>query len=289
MFRCSYIVLIRNNEASIAKLVDSLKKIRGDFRKEYIFVDDGSSDDSLSLLKKEVNDLPRTTIITQEPQGPSISVNKALSLASGDYVHFVEGSEELLPESTSLLMDACVKLGTEVAIGLVSKNPQQKYTPTRIQKIIENPIYDILSGKKGIVRNLGKSGTIINTKLLDKVEGADSSIYTQNMSLSLRCAKYTKFAILDDYVTINSTDKENTEIKFTTYNNLKAIHNFARENPEICSKYVSQMLSCLARESINFIDRAKLRAQFFLTKFIINTTSLEQVLKLYKAELDKLF
>jgi hypothetical protein len=186
-------------------------------------------------------------------------------------------------------MDACVKLGTEVAIGLVGKTLPQNYTTTGMQKIIENPIYDILLGKKKVVRNLGKSGTIINTKLLDKIEGADSSIYTQNMSLSLRCAKYTKFAILDDYVTINSADKDNIEVKFTTYNNLKAIYNFARENPEICSKYTSQMLSCLARESINFMDRAKLRAQFFLTKFIVNTTSLDQVLRLYKAELDKLF
>ncbi|MEA0971755.1 Glycosyltransferase family 2 N-terminal domain protein [Candidatus Megaera venefica] len=66
MLRCTYIVLIHNNESNIAKLVDSLKKIVGNFRKEFIFVDDGSTDNSLNLLKAEVNDIPRTTIITQK-------------------------------------------------------------------------------------------------------------------------------------------------------------------------------------------------------------------------------
>ena len=50
MLRCTYIVLICNHESNIPDLVDSLKKISGNFRKEFIFVDDGSVDDSLNIL-----------------------------------------------------------------------------------------------------------------------------------------------------------------------------------------------------------------------------------------------
>ena len=38
MLRCTYIVLIHNNESNITKLVDSLKMIAGNFHKEFIFV-----------------------------------------------------------------------------------------------------------------------------------------------------------------------------------------------------------------------------------------------------------
>jgi glycosyltransferase involved in cell wall biosynthesis len=118
MLRCTYVVLINNYEDNIVNLVNSIKELSGNFRKEFIFIDDGSTDNSLSILKSSVNDLPRTTIITQDNQGPSISINKALDLVTGDYVHFVEGDEILHPDSSVVLIDSCIKFGTQVAIGI---------------------------------------------------------------------------------------------------------------------------------------------------------------------------
>ena len=183
MLRCTYIVLIYNNESNITKLVDSLKMIAGNFHKEFIFVDDGSTDNSLGLLKAKVNDLPRTTIITQEMEGPTVSVNKAISLATGDYIHFVEGDEVLQVNSTSLLMESCLKLGVEVAIGHVAQTISASSKSSGVWRIVQNPINEILLGKIDRVREVGRSGSVVHNKLLDRIAKADSSIYTQNMSL----------------------------------------------------------------------------------------------------------
>ena len=41
MLKCSYIIIIHNNENTIAEVVDSLKEINGNFKREFIFINDG--------------------------------------------------------------------------------------------------------------------------------------------------------------------------------------------------------------------------------------------------------
>lgn len=288
MLRCTYIVLIHNNESNITKLVGSLKSIVGNFRKEFIFVDDGSTDNSLKLLKAEVNDIPRTTIITQEAQGPSVSINKAISLATGDYVHFVEGDEILQPDSTSVLVESCLKLGTEVAIGHIAKTMSTSSKLAGACRIIQNPINEVLLGKISVMRNIGRSGSVVHSKLLDKIGKADSSIYTQNMSLSLRCAKYSKFALLEENVTTVVDRQHNSDNKFSSYNNLKSIYNFSKENPEIFSNLTSELLMALSKESLGRADKVNYAIKSLARKYI-KSTSLSSVLSFYKLELEKLF
>jgi glycosyltransferase involved in cell wall biosynthesis len=268
--------------------VDSLKMIAGNFHKEFIFVDDGSTDNSLSLLKTKVNDLPRTTIITQEMEGPTVSVNKAISLATGDYIHFVEGDEVLQINSTSLLMESCLKLGVEVAIGHVAHTISASSKSSGVWRIVQNPINEILLGKIDRVREVGRSGSVVHNKLLDKIAKADSSIYTQNMSLSLRCAKYSKFALLEDYVT-TAVDRQNDfDRKFRSYNNLKSIYNFSKENPEIFSNLTAELLAALSAESVKRLDKINYAIKSLVGKYV-KSTSLDGVLTLYKLELEKLF
>lgn len=75
----------------------------------------------------QYKDLPKTIIITQETFGPTISINKAVSLSTGD-LQFVEGDEIIHPNATSVLIDACTKLRTQVALGLTtSKGYLEEY------------------------------------------------------------------------------------------------------------------------------------------------------------------
>lgn len=288
MLRCTYIILIQNNQDSIPRLVESLKKINGHFRKEYIFVDDGSSDSSLSLIKQSVNDLPRSTIITQEIQGSTVSINKALSLATGDYVHFVQGGEILHPDSTEVLMHACINMGTEVAIGLYTDQDISNRKIKNHIKVVDNPISEILANRDTPLKQLGNAGSLAHAGLIDRVGGPDRSIYTHNISLSLRCAKYTKFVLVEDFVTIFKCDDKNQESNFVSYNCLKSIYNFARENPEIAGKQIPELLKALSRQSGELIRKMSFSLQSTTSKYL-KTITLERVLNLYKKELNRLF
>lgn len=288
MLRCTYIVLIQNDEDNILDLVNSLKKVDGNFRKEYIFVDDGSTDESLSILKMAVNDLPRTTIITQSNQGPAVSINKASNLATGDYIHFVEGSEILHSESTSVLLESCLNFGAQVVLGGVAPNAFVEKKITEEGYLIEKPIESILLWKSPDICRIGKSGTLVSRDLLDKVGKADNSVYSQNMSLSLRCAKNSKFAYVPADITYIASKKPSEDAKFTAYNNLKSIYNFAKSNEEFFSKLVPQLLKSLSRQMISKGDQVGYSLKSFTSKYL-KTSNLRSVLEAYKKEIDKLF
>jgi glycosyltransferase involved in cell wall biosynthesis len=288
MLRCTYIVLINDNQNNIARLIDSLKKINGNFRKEFIIVDDGSKDDSLGKVKQLVNDLPRTTIITQETLGPSISINKALSLATGDYIHFIDGGEITHPRSTEILIAACKNFGADVAFGRVPKGHSASNELGKNYRLVQEPIKEILDNKLPEIRNIGKSGSIVCHKLLEKIGKADSGVYTQNMSLSLRCAKYSKFVFVDETVSVITDEKEHPESKFESYNTIKSIYNFAKNHPEICTNLVPLLLKTLSREATGHGTWANYSLKSLLSKYV-KTTPLGDVLALYKTELDKLF
>lgn len=288
MLKCTYIILIKDNQDNIVRLIDSLKKINGNFRKEFIIVDDGSKDTSLSIIKQLVNDLPSTTIITQQTLGPSISINKALSLATGDYIHFIEGEEIIHPESTGILIEACKNLGADVAFGKVSKGYSVDAKLSKNFNLIQEPIKQILDNKLSEIRNIGKSGSVVCHNLLEKIGKADSGVYTQNMSLSLRCAKYSKFVFINEVVSVMPDKKEYQDSKFESYNTIKSIYNFAKNHPEICANLVPWLLKTLSREATGLGIKTNYSLKSLVSKYI-KTTSLTEVLVLYKTELDKLF
>jgi len=293
MFKCTYIVLLNNNEDNIPHLINSLKKLEGSFLKEFIIIDDGSKDNSLNIVKNAVTDLPKTTIITQENQGPAVSINKAVMLANGDYIHFVEGDEILHPLSTDIMIDACGKLGAEVAcykleLSEKSFNSKEKdISPD--QKLITTPLQEVLINKIPAIRNIGGSGSLVTRKLLEKIDRADSSIYSQTMSLSLRCAKYSNFAFINNVLSRKRKSSQTREPKFESYNNLRSIYNFASNHKEIFQNLNSELLYNLSLKT----STKKAKIEFYLrsawAKYFKKSTSLDQVLELYKKEYEGLF
>jgi len=173
MLQCTYIVLLNNNESNISLLIKSLKEISGSFRKEFIIIDDGSKDNSLELVKLAANDLPRTTIITQKNQGWAININKAITLANGDYIHFVEGSEVLYPESTKIMIDSCLQFNAEVSCANTREIKNEKKLNFKKKfflepKLIQSPINEILLNQIPALRNIGGSGTLVKDLSLKK-------------------------------------------------------------------------------------------------------------------------
>ena len=57
---------------------------------EIICIDDGSTDNSLEILKRYAEKDKRFIVISQDNQGPGIARNNALKIARGDYIVFVD-------------------------------------------------------------------------------------------------------------------------------------------------------------------------------------------------------
>ncbi|WP_316354901.1 glycosyltransferase family 2 protein [Candidatus Trichorickettsia mobilis] len=290
MLKCSYVVLIFNNENNIQKLVHSLQSIVGNFRREFIFIDDGSTDNSLKILKQSIATLPKTTIISQQNIGPALSLNKAINLVDGDYVHFVQGFEILQPESTIKLINCCETMTASVAIGRSSTSfseTKSSNRPSYIQ-VRTCPIKEILEHSPQASRNVGLSASLVRLKLLEQINGADDLVYNCNMSLSLRCAQYSKFAFIDEVISITENiTKSEAQLMFETYNNLRAILNFVQTNPEFCQSYKSSLLLALSNELKTIQAKCSYYLKYLLSKWF-NNANLEQIINYYEQELAKL-
>src|SRR5712691_12184448 len=73
-------------------------------RKEIIVVDDGSRDDTRTIVEAFAGDGVR--VVTQDNQGAAAARNKALSLSSGDYLQWLDADDLLAPDKVAAQMQA---------------------------------------------------------------------------------------------------------------------------------------------------------------------------------------
>ena len=290
MLKCSYILYVHNNEETISKVIDSLTKINGNFRREFIIIEDGSTDNSLYIIKNHIKSLPRATVITQEHTGSAISINKALNLIKSDYVHFVSAMYETHPDETAKLIDACAQHNTEVAF--YSNPHHKKSAKDKTIEIIDTPVKEILTSNRfSNIRNIGEASSLISFNLLLKVDGADEEIYTLYPSLALRCAVSSKFACLfkdEERVAKEQAISQQALLNFNHYNELLAVYNFIRDEPKVAENYIRELIYNLyqsaygLKQKLNFLR--KYSAARYLGKY-----NLDKVKEWYFIELKKLF
>lgn len=88
----SLIVPCQNFSKYLPELVNSIEKqeiLKNEFDYEVIFVDDGSTDNSLSIIKNVCNEKQNWTYVSQTNQGMGSARDIGLELAKGSYVFFI--------------------------------------------------------------------------------------------------------------------------------------------------------------------------------------------------------
>ncbi|MBR1841546.1 MAG: glycosyltransferase family 2 protein [Alphaproteobacteria bacterium] len=116
--KISVIVPVFNEAKVLPRCMDSLlKQTLRDM--EVICINDGSTDNSLNILQNYATRDARFKIISQENQGLSISRNKGINMAHGEYIFFLDSDDYLHPQALEIFYQTAVKSGAPV---VVSKN-----------------------------------------------------------------------------------------------------------------------------------------------------------------------
>ncbi|GGS36994.1 glycosyltransferase [Streptomyces griseoviridis] len=109
---------------------------------EVIYVDDGSTDDTLARLEKLAADHPNVQVHTQPNSGwPGAPRNLGLRHAKGEYVQFVDHDDKLGPEALERLYEHAVRNDADVVVGKMSSTmvrPRRLFRHTVDSCTIEN-------------------------------------------------------------------------------------------------------------------------------------------------------
>ncbi|MDD3415206.1 MAG: glycosyltransferase [Lachnospiraceae bacterium] len=134
----SLIIPVYNTEEYLVKCIDSmLEQTYTDL--EIIFINDGSTDNSLKILEEYRRRDHRIKIFSKENEGQGIARNIGVKKSTGEYIMFVDSDDWLDRECVELLMNGIVKYNADICIGNIYKT---KINSEEIKENLEEMIAD---------------------------------------------------------------------------------------------------------------------------------------------------
>lgn len=223
--KISIIVPIYNTEKYLSICISSIiNQTYTNF--ELILVDDGSTDHSGQIADDYAKKDKRIKVIHQKNQGQSAARNAGLKKATGDFVSFIDGDDEIKPDFLEKLLSAYNKHTSLSVCGIHYKRLKTK---TSENVYINNlrPRHQNETKKAYILYLLAIDGRMYSS--VNKLYKADIA-KTCKFDASLNFAEDTKYVL--DYLA-----KATGEIKFV----LKPlyIYNFGTETSTIKSTATS--------------------------------------------------
>lgn len=117
---------------------------------EVIAVNDGTPDNSMSIVKTKASQHKNLVIINQENQGLSVARNTGLDNAKGEYIWFVDSDDWLTNDSLSIVLDA---ITTYPKIEVFATILMMQYENQGYSKIEYTPNCNVRTGRDYMFRN----------------------------------------------------------------------------------------------------------------------------------------
>ncbi|MGH7000309.1 MAG: glycosyltransferase family 2 protein, partial [Stellaceae bacterium] len=113
----SFVVTVYNKAPYLPTVLNAIFAQEGDFVREFIIVDDGSTDGSGALLDRLCAGRSDARVIHQPNAGLSAATIAGANAATLPWLKFVDGDDVLAPYCTRALLAAATRFGVEFAYG----------------------------------------------------------------------------------------------------------------------------------------------------------------------------
>jgi glycosyltransferase involved in cell wall biosynthesis len=184
----SFIVTVFDKAPYLARVVDALAQDRGAFAREFIFVDDGSSDGSADLLARLTADWTEpVAILRQGNRGASAATNRAAARAALPWLRLVDGDDLVVPGSTSALLRAARDAGETLAYGDLGSYGTQDREPLALFAA-GAAVERVADGLDRFIRNCpsNSSTVLVAAERFARAGGCDERLVSPDQALFLR-------------------------------------------------------------------------------------------------------
>ena len=198
--KISIIIPVYNVEKYLRKCLDSLLKQDLPMDEyEIICVNDGSPDNSKSILEEYQQKYSNIVVLHQRNQGVSVARNSGLEVAKGDYVFFVDSDDWLHPNVLKSLWETLIKDDLDLLY------PRVEYVDETDAKtgefVMDSNAIEVLDGfhhqRRGFIVSLYKRSFLEqhNIRLIEGIPIAEDALFNIFVHAFAQRCSYTAVPI----------------------------------------------------------------------------------------------
>lgn len=240
--KLSIIVPVYNVSAYLDTCINSIA-IQDLDRDQYeiIAVNDGSTDDSISILENLKKQFSNLIIITQENQGLSGARNTGLNNASGTYILFVDADDYILPNVLKKLIEDAQNYKTDIlefgALGITpNKDIVYSITASTNNKVLTGELYlsevRYMSSACNKLYNLGflnnNNLRFMPSVYIEDIEFNSRAVFLSNRVLAINTI-IAHFLQREGSITRTKNFAKKEKMIFDIFTVLKSINDFAEK------------------------------------------------------------
>jgi len=231
----SYIITAFNKKKHVNDVVNALRKEGGRHKREFIVIDDGSSDNTSLIFKNLSKKLPgKLFILRRRNLGASFSTNEAVKIASGYWIRLLDGDDLVTYKSTEYMLHLAKLNKVSFVYGLISEKIENEFSS----------VYDFVKQSKKVglqkfIRNCpaNSSAILISKEHFYKSGGCNESFVSPDQVLFLRLFSFGSAVFIKKVVAklpnAQSIDRLSSQIRRSRYESILALINFCEENKNI--------------------------------------------------------
>ena len=184
-----------NQGAFIERTVESVLSQRGDFELEYLVVDGGSTDETLSVLRRRER---RLRFVSEKDRGQSDAINKGFRMATGEVLAWLNSDDTYEPGALQAALSAMREGGARWCFGECRIVDEQDREVRRSISRYKNRLSRRYSLRGLLGRNfIPQPATFFRRDLLEEAGPLDESLhYAMDYDLWLRFARLAEPAFV---------------------------------------------------------------------------------------------
>jgi glycosyltransferase involved in cell wall biosynthesis len=234
---------VYNKERFLPEVIAAIWRQVPDRPRQFLFVDDGSRDRSVEIVRDLTRDWPDCRIVERKNGGPSAATNTGIELATMPWLKLVGSDDVLAPYATQSLIDVAERAGTQAVFGRIGfyKDPSEiAFDETAARATRETVPADSVAEviRRGVS---GTSPTIFRTETVKRAGMCDPDVFVEDFALALRVARLGRIARWEHIVTWGPAADDS---RIMVGQGHQAHHDFAlalihclRDHPELEVRY----------------------------------------------------